>query len=364
MLLRIDLQLFADEKTEKATPNKRRDARKKGQVAKSPEVSSALTLLFAFSFFMIGGKSFMEGCLNIYRHSFQEYLLWDLSISNTQMLFTQLLWDVTKLVLPIFAVVLVAGVLANYMQVGFMFNAESLKMNLAKLNPLQGAKQIFSIRSIVELIKSILKIVITTVIVFLIIWKQKNELFKIGEKNLYDSARFVGSLTVNIGITIAICLVVLAAADYFYQWFSHEKKLRMSKQDIKDEHKKMEGDPLIKGKRRARQQQLAMNRMMQDLPKADVVITNPTHFAVAIKYDFETMAAPEVIAKGIDHIALKIKEIAKENKIMTVENRPLARALYAAVEIGQPIPEELFNAVGEILAYVYYQEGRYKGMMT
>ncbi|MEH7307812.1 flagellar biosynthesis protein FlhB [Neobacillus drentensis] len=364
MLLRLDLQLFSDEKTEKATPNKRREVRKKGQIAKSPEVSSALTLLFSFSFFMISGKSFIEGCMNIYRHSFQEYLLLNLSISSTQLLFNQLLWDVTKLVLPIFGVVLVAGVAANYMQVGFMFNAESLKMNLGKLNPLQGAKQIFSIRSVVELIKSILKIVITSVIVFLIIWKQKNELFSIGEKNPYDAARFVGSLTVKIGVTIAVCLVALAAADYFYQWFSHEKKIRMSKQDIKDEHKKMEGDPLIKGKRRARQQQLAMNRMMQDLPKADVVITNPTHFAVAIRYDFETMAAPEVIAKGKDHIALKMKEIAKENKIMTVENRPLARALYAAVEIGQPIPEELFNSVGEILAYVYYQEGRYKGMMA
>ncbi|WP_413300334.1 flagellar biosynthesis protein FlhB [Bacillus sp. 1P10SD] len=364
MLLRLDLQLFSGEKTEKATPTKRREVRKKGQIAKSPEVSSALTLLLSFSFFMIGGKSFIEGCLNIYRHSFQEYLLWDLSISSTQLLFNQLLLDVTKLVAPIFGVVLVAGVVANYMQVGFMFNIESLKMNLGKLNPLEGAKQIFSLRAVVELIKSILKIVITSSIVYILIWKQKDELFSIGEKNLYESARFIGSLTVQIGITIAACLIVLAAADYFYKWFEHEKKIRMSKQDIKDEHKKSEGDPLIKGKRRAMQQQLSMNRMMQELPKADVVITNPTHFAVAIKYDFETMAAPEVIAKGKDHIALKIKEIAKENKIMTVENKPLARALFASVEIGQPIPEELFNAVGEILAYVYYQEGRHKGMMA
>ena len=364
MLLRLDLQLFSGEKTEKATPQKRRDARKKGQVAKSPEVSSALTLLLSFGFFMIAGKSFIEGCLNIYRHSFQEYLLWDLSSSSSQLLFNQLLWDVTKLIGPFLAIVLVAGVLANYIQVGFMFNLESIKMNFGKLNPLQGAKQIFSLRSVVELIKSILKIVITSVIVFLMIWNQKNELFSIGEKSLFDSARFIGSLTIKIGMTIAICLIALAAADYFYQWFSHEKKIRMSKQDIKDEHKKMEGDPLIKGKRRARQQQLAMNRMMAELPKADVVITNPTHFAVAIRYDFKKMAAPEVIAKGKDHIALKIKEIAKQNKIMTVENKPLARALFAAVEIGQPIPEELFNAVGEILAYVYYQEGRYKGMMA
>jgi flagellar biosynthetic protein FlhB len=363
-MLRFDLQFFSGEKTEKASPNKRREARKKGDVAKSPEVSSALTLLLCFSFFMVGGKSFIEGCFNIYRLCFQEYLLWDVSISSTQLLFNQLLWDAAQLLGPIFAVVLVAGILANYVQIGFLFNPESLKMNFGKINPLQGAKQILSLRSLVELIKSILKIVITSGIAFWIIWKQKNELFSIGEKSLWDSTRFIGSLTIQIGITVAICLVVLAAADYFYKKFEYEKKLRMSKQDIKDEYKKMEGDPVIKGKRRAKQREMTMNRMMQEVPKADVVITNPTHFAVAIRYDLETMDAPEVIAKGKDVIAMKIKEIAKQHKILTVENRPLARALFSAVEIGESIPEELFSAVGEVLAYVYYQEGRYKGMMT
>ncbi|PFP30765.1 flagellar biosynthesis protein FlhB [Bacillus sp. AFS073361] len=362
MLLRLDLQLFSGEKTEKATSNKRRDARKKGQVLKSPEVSSALTLLLCFSFFLIGGKSLLEGCFQIYRGSFQEYMLWDLSISSAQVLYKQLLIEGAKIVAPIFAVVLVAGLFANYIQVGFMLNIESLKMNFGKLNPIQGAKQILSIRSIVELIKSILKIVLTSSIAFGMIWQQKNELFVIGEKNLWDAVRMIGSLTIKLGMAVAGSLVILAAADYLYQWFEHEKKLRMSKQDIKDEYKKMEGDPVIKGKRRAKQRELSMNRMMQDVPKADVIITNPTHFAVAIRYDIELMDAPEVIAKGKDHIALKIKEIAKQNKIMTVENKPLARALFAAVDIGETIPEELFNAVGEILAYVYYQEGRYKGM--
>ncbi|CAH2712879.1 Flagellar biosynthetic protein FlhB [Neobacillus rhizosphaerae] len=364
MLLRLDLQLFSGEKTEKATPNKRRETRKKGQVAKSPEVASALTLLLCFAFLMVGGKSLIAGCLTIYRRSFQEYLLWDISISSTQLLFNQLLWEVVKLVAPIFAVVVVAGVVANYLQVGFMFNPESLKMNLGKLNPLEGAKRIFSLKSLVELIKSILKIVITSSIAGWMIWKQKDELFLIGQKSLWDSSRFIGSLTIQIGLVVASILVILAAADYFFQKFEYEKKIRMSKQDIKDEYKKMEGDPFIKGKRRAKQRELSMNRMMQEVPKADVVITNPTHFAVAIRYDLETMDAPVVIAKGKDYIALKIKELAKQNKIMTVENRPLARALFASVEVGEPIPEEMFNAVGEILAYVYFQEGRYKGMMT
>ncbi|MBT2657841.1 flagellar biosynthesis protein FlhB [Bacillus sp. ISL-18] len=362
MLLRLDLQLFSGEKTEKATPQKRQEVRKKGQVAKSPEVSSALTLLIAFSFLMIGRKSIVDGCLSIYRHSFQEYLLWDMTVANTRVIFNQIVWDAAKLVAPILAVIMVTGVAANYIQVGLLFNLESIKMNLGKLNPLQGAKNILSMRTVVELIKSILKIIITGGIAFLLIWKQKAELFSLGQRNLLDAARLIGSLMSKVGVTISLCLVVLAAADYFYKRFEYEKQIRMSKQDIKDEHKKSEGDPHIKGKRRAIQRQLSMNRMMQEVPKADVVITNPTHFAVAVRYDFETMDAPQVIAKGKDHIALKIKEIAKDNKISTVENRPLARALFAAVEVGDTIPEELFNAVGEILAYVYYQEGRYKGM--
>ena len=185
-----------------------------------------------------------------------------------------------------------------------------------------------------------------------------------GEKPLWDSARFIASITLQTGLAVAAILGVLAGADYLYQRYEHEKKLRMSKQDIKDEFKKMEGDPHIKGQRKAIQRQMSMNRMMQEVPKADVVITNPTHFAVAIRYDMSAMQAPEVIAKGQDHVALKIKEIAREHKIMTVENKPLARALFASVEIGDAIPEELFNAVGEILAYVYFQEGRFKGMAT
>ncbi len=364
MLLRLDLQFFADEKTEKATPNKRRDTRKKGQVAKSQEVSASLTLLLTFAFLLVGGKSFIEGCLNIYRHSFQEYLLWDLSIKSTQLLFNQLLFDSAKLISPIFVVILLAGIVSNYAQVGFMFNLESIKMNLGKLNPIEGAKQIFAMRAVVELLKSIFKITVTSIIVYFVIWNNKSELFLLGEKNIWDAARFIGSLIVKMGIYVSACLLIMALGDYLYQKFEFEKKIRMSKQDIKDEHKKMEGDPHIKGQRRAKQRQMAMNRMIAEVPKADVIITNPTHFAIAIRYDVATMDAPQVIAKGKDHIALKIKEIAKEHKIMTVENKPLARALFAAVEIGETIPEELFNAVGEVLAYVYYQEGRYKGMMA
>jgi flagellar biosynthetic protein FlhB len=354
---------MSGEKTEKATPHKRREAREKGQIAKSPEVSSALILFFSFICLMLSGKSFVEGCFNIFRSCYQEYLLWDVTVSNTQVLYKQLLFEGAKLIAPIFSVTIAAGLIANFAQVGFMLNPAGLKMKFEKLNPLEGAKNIFSFRAIVELIKSILKIILTSLISFSIIWNKRSELFLLGQKNIWDAAGFIGSLLLQIGVYVSACLIILAAADYAYQKFSYEKKLRMSKQDIKEEFKKIDGDPLIKGKRKARQREIAMQRMMQDVPKADVIITNPTHFAVAIRYDFKTMDAPQVIAKGKDYIALKIKEIAKEHKIMTVENRPLARSLFASVEIGESVPEELFNAVGEILAYVYYQEGRYKGMM-
>lgn len=354
---------MSGEKTEKATPHKKTEARKKGQVAKSTEVSTALTLLFSFSCLIIGGKNFVEGCFNIYRNCFQDYLLWDVSVANSQVIYKQLLLESAKLVAPIFAVTIAAGLISNLAQVGFMFNTELLKVDFGKINPLQGAKNIFSSRAIAELIKSILKILITSFVAFTVIWNNKSDLFSLGQKSIWDAAGFIGSLILKIGISVSATYIVLAAADYAYQKFQYEKKLRMSKQEIKEEFKKMDGDPVIKGKRKAKQREIAMKRMMQDVPKADVIITNPTHFAVAIRYDFKTMDAPQVIAKGKDHVALKIKEVAKQHKIMTVENRPLARTLFATVEIGESVPEELFNAVGEILAYVYFQNGRYKGMM-
>jgi flagellar biosynthesis protein FlhB len=363
-MLRLDLQFFSEEKTEKATQHKRQDARKKGQIARSMEVSPAFTLLFCFAYLLIGGKSMMEGMLNMFRHTYTEYLLWDVSIASTQLLFSQLVFQSVKLVAPIFAVVVLTSLVANFMQVGFMLNADLIKMKFEKLNPIQGAKQIFSLRAIVELLKALMKITIIGFLAYKIIMDKMPDIIKISEKGIWDATRLIGTVTIQLGITISASLVAISAFDYIYKKYEHEKQIRMSKQDIKDEHKKMEGDPHVKGQRKAIQRQMAQNRMMQDIPKADVIITNPTHFAVAIRYDMKEMAAPQVIAKGQDHLALKIREIAKENKIMIVENKPLARALFASVEIGEMVPEELFNAVGEILAYVYYQEGRYKGMMA
>ncbi len=363
MLLRLDLQLFSGEKTEKATPQKRRETRKKGEVAKSQEVGASITLLMSFGFLLFGGSWIFEGFLLIYKQSYSEYMRLELSPESIEMIFSQLLALSVKVAAPIMAVVMVAGIIANYIQVGFMFTPEAIQLKLEKLNPIEGVKRIFSLRSLVEFLKSIFKMVFTGVIVYWMIWSNKEELFSLAEKPIWSGLQMVGSLAVQMGLAVALSLLALAGFDYVYQKYEFEKKLKMSKQDIKDEYKKTEGDPHIKGQRRAKQREMSMNRMMKEIPRADVVITNPTHFAVAIRYDFDTMDAPRVIAKGQDFIALKIKEIAREHKVMTVENRPLARALYANVDIGDTIPEEMFNAIGEILAYVYFQEGRHKGMM-
>lgn len=354
----VQLQFFSQEKTEKATPRKKLDARKKGQVAKSQELPSAFIILFVFLLLWLFGGVMSGHMMDMFRKSFSEYLLWELSPQTADIIFKQMTMEAVKLVLPVLLLAMVAAFFANYIQIGFLFTTDPLKMKLEKLNPIQGAKRIFSLRSIVELVKSILKITIVSSVAIFILWGARNEWLLLSNKTVGSAIQFFSSTLLKLGIVVSLLLVILAIFDYMYQKYDHEKQLRMSKQDIKDEYKKTEGDPLIKGKIKEKQRQMAMSRMMSEIPKADVVITNPTHFAVAIMYDSESMDAPMVIAKGQDFIALKIKEKAKEYRIMTMENKLLARALYANAEIGDEVPEDLFQAVAEVLAYVYRMKGK------
>jgi flagellar biosynthesis protein FlhB len=352
-LLKLDLQFFAGEKTEKATPRKRQEVREKGQVAKSADVNAAFVLLVSFLVLLFSGPLYTEKVLNIFRQSFQEYISLDITVDTIHAVFLDLLKETAFIIAPVFLAAMIAGVFANFIQVGFLFTTEPLKVKLSKLDPIQGFKRIFSLRAIVELLKSVLKIIIIGLVTFSVLWFQFDDILLLAHKSLEASLYSIGSLTVKMGLYASIALLFLAFLDYLYQRFDFEKNIRMSKQDIKDEYKKTEGDPLIKSKIKQKQREMAMRRMMQEVPKADVVITNPTHYAVALKYDEQKMDAPVVLAKGVDYVALKIKEAAKKHDIVTVENRPLARALYAQVEIGDAIPEEFFKAVAEILAYVY-----------
>ncbi|QOR68573.1 flagellar biosynthesis protein FlhB [Cytobacillus suaedae] len=352
-LLRLDLQFFAGEKTEKATPKKRDESRKKGQVAKSQDVNTAILLIAIFLLFLFIGSFMKDISLNFFRHSFQEYMLMDVSVATVHKIFLDLLLETVIIVGPIMVIALLAGIGANLLQVGFLFSTESIQMKLNKLDPIQGFKRIYSVRALVEMIKSILKITLIGAVTFFVIYLNIENILLLSQLTLTKSLAFLGKLTIQMGLASGFLLLLLSVLDYFYQKYDYEKNIRMSKQDIKDEYKKTEGDPLIKSKIKQKQREMAMQRMMQEVPKADVVITNPTHYAIALKYDENKMDAPYVVAKGVDFVAQKIKEIANENDIIMVENRPLARALYSQTEIGDAVPEDFFKAVAEILAYVY-----------
>src|SRR5690606_1142171 len=351
--LNLDLQFFAGEKTEKATPKKRQDAKKKGQTAKSQDVNTAIGLLAVFLFLSFFASSMGNISMDIFRHAFNEYLLMSVTEDNLQLIFLDLLKELVLLLGPIMLIALVAGVAANLMQVGFMNTTEPLKPKLEKLDPIKGFKRIFSLRAIVELLKSMLKIGFVGIITFIVLWLRIDEVLALSHKTVGAALKTVGSLTLQMGLAASIALLFLSLFDYLYQRYDFEKNLRMSKQDIKDEYKNIEGDPLIKSKFKQKQREMAMSRMMQEVPKADVISTKPTHYAIALQYDENVSDAPVVIAKGIDFMAQKIKLIAGEHKIVMVENRPLARALYDQLEIGDKIPDEFFKAVAEILAYVY-----------
>lgn len=359
-MLKLDLQFFAGEKTEKATPKKRQEARQKGQVAKSTDVSVAISLLAMFFLFMFQAKAIGSGLANLMTSVFRDGLTMSWSDGSIQQFFTGLVYEVGKIIAPVFVLGIVIGLFSNIMQVGFLFSSEAMQFKPERLNPLEGFKKIYSWRAIVELMKSLLKIVVVGIATFTILWMNRGDLVGLVSLPLSESLGIIGRMVLQMGLTASILLMVLGGFDYAYQRFDYEKNLRMSKQDIKDEYKKSEGDPLIKSKIRERQRQMAMRRMMQEVPKADVIITNPTHFAVALRYDETKMEAPTVIAKGADYVALKIREVAKDNGVVIVEKRTLARALFYQLEIGDAVPETFFKAVAEILAFVYRLKGKVK----
>ncbi|GGG12286.1 flagellar biosynthesis protein FlhB [Paenibacillus abyssi] len=354
----LDLQLFSQEKTEKATPKKKQESRQKGQVAKSMDVPAAFILLFSFLSLLMMGDYYKERLLGMFGNMFEDMLTMELTTGNVVDLFADLIVQGLILLAPIFIIVFVIALIGNYIQVGFLLTGDPLMMKFSKINPIQGFKNIFSMRSVVEFFKSILKLTIIGIVVAMTLWNEREHIMALSHVPIESIFSFTASITLTLGLQIGALLIVLAIFDYLFQRYDYEKSLRMSKQDVKDEYKKTEGNPLIKGRIRERQRRMAMQRMMQEVPKADVIITNPTHFAIALQYDSAKMEAPVIIAKGMDYVALRIKEIAKENGVITMENKPLARALYERTEIGDAVPADLFQAVAEVLAYVYKMKRR------
>ncbi|KUG03607.1 flagellar biosynthesis protein flhb [hydrocarbon metagenome] len=357
----FDLQLFADEgntgeKTEKATPRKVEEARKKGQVYKSSDLNSAVILLagsvtiFLTLPYMIDTlRAFTELCLI-------DRALYDFSSEYLHTLLIEVIITMAKCLLPVLAVTSITALLITCLQVGFVFSGEVLTLKLERLNMVEGAKKIFSKRALVELAKSLFKVTVTGYIVYSVVDKNYLMFARLVDMELAASIRILSQIVYEMALKVGAAFVIIGVLDYLYQKYEYDKSLKMSKYDIKQEYKQTEGDPLLKSRQRQIQRDIAMKRMMSEVPRADVVITNPTHFAVALKYEADVMAAPVVIAKGQDFIALKIKELAHENGVVIVENPPLARTLYAASRIGDLIPEDLFQAVAEVLAFVYKQK--------
>lgn len=349
---------MSQEKTEKATPRRREKARDEGQVAKSKELSSAITLfsIMLFMNFMMGSafaqlRELVESAL-FFKNGIQ------INDENIISILAEYFLVLIKVSGPFLLIAAILGVAGSYVQVGSYFSVKPLKPKLSGLNPISGFKRFFSMRSLVELIKSLLKITVLSLTAYLVVKGQWSQFFDLPFMNLEIAAGIYGRVLFKVGIISSIIMLVLGISDFIYQKYEFEKSIKMSKQEIKQEHKDIEGDPQIIGKRRERMRQMAMQRMIQAVPQADVIITNPTHIAVAIKYDSETMEAPVVLAMGEDKAAGRIREVAKEHKIEIVENKPLARALYETAEIGEIIPVDLYQAVAEVLAFVYKLQNR------
>lgn len=362
MILEYNLQFFAKdgpggEKTEKPTAKKRQKAREEGQVAKSNEISTGVGLLIGFSALGLFSTYMLEKFKDVFYNAFALFQYTSQEDLENGRFAGRIISDgfgsVIQIILPIMVICFGTGLLVAFLQVGWKPTTKPLKPNFGKLNPLKGFQRIFSLKSIVELIKSLLKLGIITFIIYSVVQEELPGIMKFFDLTLQEIAMYLIKIAVRIGTKVGMFYMVVAALDYAYQKFQHEKNLKMTKQEIKEEYKMAEGNPEIKRQIKQKMREVSMRRMMQDLPKADVVITNPTHFAVAISYDAESGAAPVVLGKGADLIAQRIKEVARENTIEIVENKPLARTLYYTVEIGDEIPPELYQAVAEVLAFVY-----------
>ena len=368
-LIPLNIQFFAQEgeggeKTEEPTQKKLDDARKEGQVAKSKEIANGLGLmaLFLILKFWVGsmGTSFLETFSYVYGQIPEVAQLVGNPIPRLSMtaVLQRAVIIMGKITWPILLIGVSIAFISDLVQVKWKPTGKPLKPKFSKINPISGFKKIVSVNSLVELIKSIAKIFIIFYVSYSYlsgIWEQLYELYDI---ELMPAIILIGQVVTDLGIRISAVYMILAFADFAYQKFKFHKDMKMTKQEIKEEYKNQEGNPEVKGKIRAKMREASQRRMMQSLPEADVVITNPTHYAVAIKYDPDKSSAPIVIAKGEDYLAQKIKETAREHSIEIVENKPLARMLYANVEVGAEIPPELYQAVAEVLAFVYHLKGK------
>ncbi len=343
-----------EERTEPASEKKRRDARAKGSVAKSMDLNSAALLIFGLLILYVGGTAIAVQLGEMARSIFSNISRVEINQANAHAFLKERIFFFLVTILPVVGGFMIVGVIANLAQVGFLFTMQPMKPSFGKMNPISGIKRVLMSRhSVVEIAKGLIKVAIVAIVAYASLKDVTAQSMTLVDSDVGAILEFMAKSASQVGLKVGLAFFIVAGLDYAYQRFEFEKKLKMTKQEVKQEGKDQEGDPQIKGRIRTIQRQIAYRRMMQDVPKADVVITNPTHFAVAVKYEMGKMGAPKVVAKGIDLIAQRIKEIAKEHSVAIVEDKPLAQMLYKTVDVGEEIPEKLFQAVAQVLAFVY-----------
>ena len=349
---------FSGERTERATGRRRSEARRKGQVAKSREIPSVMVLLTALSVLFLLSSYIFQQLSAVMVRSFQQIEAQFINAENIQAISMEIIWSLFRILSPVMAGVLVVALLSNYVQIGSLFSLEAIQPKFSKLSPLNGLKRILSKQSAVELLKSLFKFFIIAWAAYSVIRNELPAILTLMDRGTMGVLQFIGSVAIRIFFRTVLVMVGLAALDYAFQRWSFEKSLRMTKREVQEEYKTTEGDPLIKSRIRSVQRELARKRMMAEVPKADVIVTNPTHLAVALRYDREEMMAPRVVAKGAGPIAEKIKEVAQEHQVPIVENKPLAQILFKTVDLGQVIPSNLYQMVADLLAYVYRMKNK------
>jgi flagellar biosynthetic protein FlhB len=348
------------DRTERATAKRRQEARKRGQVAISREIPSTLILMAVLGVFAFAGGSVVDRLTALMAGTFAHLHASRLqTVNDAGALAVDLLQTSLLLLLPICLPLLIVGVGANVAQVGFEFHAESMAPKFSKLDPIGGMKRIVSLRGLVELAKSVAKLLVVGLIAWSVMSGYLAQFPTLVRLDLGGIWAFTHAGAFKIIFYVCLALVALAVLDYAYQRWQYEESLKMTKQEVKDERKQSEGDPQVKARIRALQRQAAYQQMMAAVPTSDVVITNPTHLAIALKFNPEEMAAPRVVAKGADFVAERIREVAREHRVPVVENKTLARALYKTAEIGDYVPVDLYRAVAEVLAYVYRLKGKH-----
>ena len=346
-----------EEKTEQATPRRREKAREKGDVPKSRELTSLLPVWTILLYLLFSG-AFFSSLLTYFGSSLRRGVTMTLTETTLMDVFKADTMQMGMMMLPLFMLILAGVLIVHFLQTGFLLSTVPLTPDLSKINPLQGIKRMFSVNTLYETIKGLFKVAVLSAILYLMLKKEVFNIPLLIAMDIKSIMAFCFGQIKKIVMISALVLTVFAAVDYAFQRWQYSRNLKMTKQEIKEEYKEVEGSPMIKARLKSIQREMARKRMMQEVPRADVVITNPTHYAVALKYDVGKMGAPRVVAKGANLIAAKIKEIARQSGVPVFEDKPLARTLFSSLDVNQEIPEAFYKAVAAILAQVYRMKGK------